>query len=182
MKQLVALVDSPDHVCVRYRLTAFRPAMAAAGWQLDLVPLLRSVGLMIEADRSDSTPFIGITTRESGDSAVVATVATGSPAEAAGLYASDELVALDGFRVESSGLKARLRERRVGERVTLTVFRRDQLRTVELKLAERPLDQYEVKPVADPTAAEGAAFERWMGAPLSVLAKPQSEDENEDKE
>ncbi len=39
MKQLVALVDSPDHVCVRYRLTAFRPALAAAGWQLDLVPL-----------------------------------------------------------------------------------------------------------------------------------------------
>ena len=39
MKQLVALVDSPDHVCVRYRLAAFRPALAAAGWQLELVPL-----------------------------------------------------------------------------------------------------------------------------------------------
>ncbi len=39
MKQLVALVDSPDHVCVRYRLTAFRPTMEAAGWKLELIPL-----------------------------------------------------------------------------------------------------------------------------------------------
>ncbi len=39
MKQLVALVESPDHVCVRYRLAAFRPAMQAAGWNLDLMPL-----------------------------------------------------------------------------------------------------------------------------------------------
>lgn len=39
MKTLVALVESPDHVCSRYRLTAFRPAFEAAGWTLELVPL-----------------------------------------------------------------------------------------------------------------------------------------------
>jgi glycosyltransferase involved in cell wall biosynthesis len=41
VKALVALVESPDHVCCRYRLTAFRPAMAAAGWSLELLPLPR---------------------------------------------------------------------------------------------------------------------------------------------
>lgn len=39
MKTLAALVESPDHVCVRYRLSAFRPALEAAGWKLDLLPL-----------------------------------------------------------------------------------------------------------------------------------------------
>ncbi|HEX8199420.1 MAG TPA: glycosyltransferase family 4 protein [Isosphaeraceae bacterium] len=33
MKAL-ALVDAPDHVCCRYRIRAFEPALAAAGWSL----------------------------------------------------------------------------------------------------------------------------------------------------
>jgi glycosyltransferase involved in cell wall biosynthesis len=32
----LALVDSPDHVCCRYRIRAFEPALAAAGWSLDV--------------------------------------------------------------------------------------------------------------------------------------------------
>ena len=36
---LVALVDSPDHVCCRYRVAAFRPWLELAGHTLELVPL-----------------------------------------------------------------------------------------------------------------------------------------------
>jgi glycosyltransferase involved in cell wall biosynthesis len=39
VKTLAALVESPDHVCARYRLTAYRDAFATAGWQLELVPV-----------------------------------------------------------------------------------------------------------------------------------------------
>jgi glycosyltransferase involved in cell wall biosynthesis len=39
--RLVALVESKDHVCCRYRLAAFRPALAAAGHTLDVRPLSR---------------------------------------------------------------------------------------------------------------------------------------------
>lgn len=37
--KLIGLVDSHDHVCCRYRLAAFRPALVAAGHTLDLVAL-----------------------------------------------------------------------------------------------------------------------------------------------
>jgi glycosyltransferase involved in cell wall biosynthesis len=36
--RLTALVDSPEHVCCRYRLAAFRPMLERAGHQLDLRP------------------------------------------------------------------------------------------------------------------------------------------------
>jgi glycosyltransferase involved in cell wall biosynthesis len=36
---LIALVESADHVCCRYRLAAFRPALARAGHRLELRPL-----------------------------------------------------------------------------------------------------------------------------------------------
>ncbi len=39
---LVALVESPDHVCCRYRLRAFRDEFAAAGHTLELRPWPRS--------------------------------------------------------------------------------------------------------------------------------------------
>jgi glycosyltransferase involved in cell wall biosynthesis len=40
--QLTALVDRPDHVCCRYRLTAFRPWIEQAGHRLELRPWPRS--------------------------------------------------------------------------------------------------------------------------------------------
>ena len=40
MKAL-ALVDGPDHVCCRYRVRAFAPALAAAGWDLAVEGLAR---------------------------------------------------------------------------------------------------------------------------------------------
>ncbi len=138
--------------------------------ELELAPLLRSIGLMVAVSKpEDAGPWLGVTTRESGDNAVVATTLAGGPGEAAGLFAGDELLAIDGFRVESSTLKARLKDRRVGDQVTLTVFRRDQLRAVPLTLGERPASEHKITVAPDATAAEGAAFERWMGAPLDCL-------------
>ncbi len=37
--RLLALVDAPDHVCCRYRVLAFGPALAAAGIELTVEPL-----------------------------------------------------------------------------------------------------------------------------------------------
>ncbi len=40
---VVALVESESHVCCRYRVAAFRPALAAAGYSLAIRPLPRSL-------------------------------------------------------------------------------------------------------------------------------------------
>ena len=39
--RLAALVESPDHVCARYRLAAFQPSLAGAGHRLELSALPR---------------------------------------------------------------------------------------------------------------------------------------------
>jgi glycosyltransferase involved in cell wall biosynthesis len=39
--RLLALVDSPDHVCCRYRIRAFEPALSQAGWTLTCEQLER---------------------------------------------------------------------------------------------------------------------------------------------
>jgi glycosyltransferase involved in cell wall biosynthesis len=44
MKQLLALTEGADFVCYRYRIDAFRDALAARGWQLDVLPRPRTIG------------------------------------------------------------------------------------------------------------------------------------------
>ena len=41
MRRLLALVESPEHACYRYRLAAFRDTLAEAGWELEPLVLAR---------------------------------------------------------------------------------------------------------------------------------------------
>lgn len=55
MVKVVALAESEDHVCARYRLAAFREAFASAGHSLEIRPLPRSWfrKLTLGRDRAD---------------------------------------------------------------------------------------------------------------------------------
>lgn len=41
--KVLALVDAPDHVCCRYRIRAFEPALNRAGWSVDYLGLDRGL-------------------------------------------------------------------------------------------------------------------------------------------
>jgi predicted metalloprotease with PDZ domain len=96
----------------------------------------------------------------------VACVVEGSPAHLAGLYAGDEVLAEDGFRVDRAELWDRLCERGPGGSLRLTVFRRDELIQVEVKLGQPPEDALWVERVAEPTAAQRKAFGEWAAGAL----------------
>jgi len=101
-----------------------------------------------------------------GPKLLVKSVREGSPAWRAGLYAEDEVVAESGFRVDRGGLWDRMRQVGAGGLLRLTVFRRDELVEVEVKLDAAPEDTVWLEPVAAPSEAQRAAFEAWSGAPL----------------
>jgi hypothetical protein len=51
-RQLLALVEAPDHVCYRYRLRAFAPRLAMEGWKVRPVPFARGLlGLVRQLPR-----------------------------------------------------------------------------------------------------------------------------------
>ncbi len=121
-----------------------------------------------------------MTTRDDGG-LILAAVLDDGPAQAAGLSAGDELVALDGFRIDSATLKERLAAKKPGDRLRCDIFRRDQLRTIEVTLGDKPPERYKIAPVAVPSAAQRALYEQWMGAPLPSADDEDDKDDSDDE-
>ena len=112
---------------------------------------------------ADARPrsWLGATFREKGSALEITSVAEGSPAQAAGLAAGDEIAAADGFRTD---LKQRLGRTQPGQTLRLSLFRMDELLEVGLQVAAPPRDTVTFKPDPKATSEQLAARERWLGA------------------
>jgi predicted metalloprotease with PDZ domain len=107
-------------------------------------------------------PRVGIQVKLEGGKTVVGNVLADSPAWRAGVNAGDELVALDGMRVGMESLVARLSERKHGDRVTLTVFRRDELVNLSLEVEMAPPQKWAIRPLPDATPEQLAFCASWL--------------------
>ncbi len=94
---------------------------------------------------------------------VFTAVHNGGPAELAGVAPGDELVALDGLRMDISGCEARTRRYRPGDRSELAVFRGDELITLRMKWAEAPEDTCFLALFESPEADAATRRASWLG-------------------
>ncbi|HZI18629.1 MAG TPA: PDZ domain-containing protein [Pyrinomonadaceae bacterium] len=116
---------------------------------------------------------LGANLAQEGERLRVTNVPSDTAAYEAGLYANDQIVAVDGFRATRDFLNARLEEKRPGDVMTLTVFRNEELRTVNVRLAGRSEGAYRIVPVRNPSDAQRRAYQAWLGAPFPRAAQGQ---------
>jgi len=100
-----------------------------------LAELLDTQGITLSWQSTLKTPTLNVRTKPQGESLALATVLEGGAAHKAGLSAGDVLVAMNGLKITPSNMDAVLSQFRIGERVTLHVFRRDELRTFQARLS-----------------------------------------------
>jgi len=129
---LPALVREATGVDVR-RFVA-RHAYGTA--DVPLAELLAPHGISLQWKPTVNIPSLDVRTRKQGESLALATVLEGGAGHKGGLSAGDVLVAIDGLRVDApAGLDLLLAQYRPGDRVTVHVFRRDELRAFTVRLA-----------------------------------------------
>lgn len=109
--------------------------------------------------------YLGIETKATDGLARVTVVRSDGPAYADGVQVDDLLIAINDRRARSDELKTRLREFEPGEAITLTLLRRDQLRTITLTLGGKPDIKRKLERVKNPTAAQANAYAIWLGQP-----------------
>ena len=107
---------------------------------------------------------LGVRVKEEAGRTLVQTVFSDGPAYHADISPGDEIIAVDGFRVGKGTIGDRLGDREIGERVTVTYFRRDELRAVEITLGQRPYNRLDITPVEGVTAEQQAVYTGWLGA------------------
>ncbi len=132
---------------------------------LPLAGLLKGFGVAYQLEPSSPAPSLGARLSASAPLRVLS-VHDGGAAQAAGLSAGDELVALDGLRVPGDGLESMLTRRQPGDKVALQVFRRDELMRFELTLQAPERSQVKLSSEPSPTEAASRLRAGWLGEAL----------------
>ncbi|MGH9838379.1 MAG: M61 family metallopeptidase, partial [Blastocatellia bacterium] len=140
--------------------------------EVDFAAYLNKAGLQLTKGYLPATPYansktdkpgtIGIRTRLQGDRVLVANTLAGLPAYEGGLNASDEIVAIDGRRVDAAGALERLNDLRAGQRVTVTFFRRERLMSLDLTAATKPFDRYTITESKEASEEQKALRRAWF--------------------
>lgn len=128
--------------------------------------ILGGVGLRLDTTGGAERTYLGADLGQDNDRLIIRRLYSGAPAYEQGLNANDQIVALDGFRVNRDNFLQRLAEKRPNDIARLTIFRADELRTFEIKLGGIKDVSYNPVPVAQPTADQSRLYQGWLGAPL----------------
>jgi predicted metalloprotease with PDZ domain len=97
--------------------------------------------------------------------AVIKNVTPKSPAADAGLTFGDEIVAVNGDRVNATTFGRRLSDHRPGTSIDITFFRRDQLKTATVVVGVSPERKLSLKPDARASTRAVNVRAGWLGFP-----------------
>lgn len=138
--------------------------------ELPYEEFLNPFGLTVVANFGEHPlPYHGSTLHNQIGKTLIKFVDIASPAQKAGLKPGDELLALNGFRIQADQFDQRLQDYQPGDEISLTVFQDDQLTTHTLTLRTPVPKSYTVKPVAEPTDRQQQNFRQWLGIGLAEL-------------
>ena len=130
---------------------------------LPLPRLLKSFGVEYRAEPGAKGPTLGVKLSPGSGEAKIVNVFEGGAAQRAGLSAGDVLVAVDGLRVTASGLDPSLARRKVGERIRIHAFRRDELMQFNVDLAAPNEDAVTLKLLPRPSTGAARLRRGWLG-------------------
>jgi predicted metalloprotease with PDZ domain len=113
--------------------------------------------------QSQPLAWFGLSTEQIGERLLVRHVQAGGPAHAAGLSAGDQLLALDGERLDASRLQTVLARLALDRDAQLHVFRRDDLLRLRIRPVRTPRDTAWLSLDDEADAASLARRQDWLG-------------------
>jgi predicted metalloprotease with PDZ domain len=140
--------------------------------EIDCAQTLAHVGLALERPARADGPScsLGVRLRADGTRAVVSTVTRDASASRAGIDPGDEVVGVNGARIEGTNLEAALRGLSPGATVDVVVAREGRLVTRRATLDPPRPDRVKIVAQRGASAAARAAFAGWLGVPHPAWA------------
>ncbi|HLE57297.1 MAG TPA: PDZ domain-containing protein [Rhodothermia bacterium] len=118
--------------------------------------------LAVTEDPNVPSVTLGIQLAEGQNDVVISSVVPESAAFEAGLYADDALIALNGRRVTQANLNDVLDDIEPGQTVAATIFRRNQLQTIQIPTRGGGNSKYELVRLPDTSTLQNQTRRDWM--------------------
>lgn len=134
--------------------------------EIDYNSILNGIGLQLSVTKSRDQAYLGANLTQTGDRLTVSSVPAGTPAYEQGLNYNDQIIAVDGMRATLQFLNSYISDKKIGDKIKLTVFRFDELRDIEITLGGKGNSTYRIIPVANPTEEQKALYKSYMGSEL----------------
>ena len=151
------------------KLNGFFDSYVRGREEIDYDSFLSVVGLRLDrfggvpVNTLKETAYFGANMGQEGERLVVRSVPSGTPAYDQGINAGDQIVAINGVRVNLENFNARVAERKPGDKITLAIFRSDNLRTFEIKLGGRITPDFEIVFPEPRTEEQLKVYRSWLG-------------------
>lgn len=120
-------------------------------------------GLYLKTVAESDIPYLGIKVQSENNREVIQFVAAESPAALGGIDALDELLAIDGIKVDAKSLNERLKDYQVKDTIEVTVFHQDELKTLPVILAKSQSNQYELTVKDNLSPIQQQNLTGWLG-------------------
>jgi predicted metalloprotease with PDZ domain len=134
--------------------------------EIDYNAILAGLGLQLKDNKGRETTYLGANLRQEGDRLTISSLPKETPAYEQGLNTSDQIIAVDGIRANQTFLGNYIGEKKVGDKVRLTIFRFDELREIEITLGGRARTAYTVVAADAPTDEQKMIYKTFLGADL----------------
>jgi predicted metalloprotease with PDZ domain len=131
--------------------------------ELDYTDFLETYGLEFSRDKQGNVPWLGFTAAKKGTALQITTVHADGPGREAGLQPRDELLALNGYKVDDKSLEDRIKELKPGSTCTLALFRRETLVNSEVLVGRQPAGKLQLRPRKKLTPAQKRNLKKWLG-------------------
>jgi predicted metalloprotease with PDZ domain len=118
------------------------------------------VGLRL-TETARNEPYLGATTSPSGGRLTVTAVQRGTAAYQSGLNVNDEIIAINGYRVDND-LNRFITGKNVGDKITIMINRAGIIQNMEVPLTKNPNISYRLERLSGATPAQEALLRKWL--------------------
>jgi len=130
--------------------------------KIDYNKYFNYAGLHVYETPADNL-VLGITINEEKGKWMVESTVRGSPAWECGINANDEIVAVDGYRMNANLLDKLMPVKKPGDRVKVTVAREGLLMDLEAELRPQNATRFLLRNIPNPSQRQQNVYDKWIG-------------------
>ncbi len=115
-----------------------------------------------EGENKEPEAWLGLQTEDRDGRLVVTQVRRQTPGYEYGFNVGDEILAIDDYRVNPTGLEDRLTRYRPRDKASILIARREKLIRIDLEFGEKPPELWKIEAHPDATEEQKARLGEWL--------------------